>query len=282
MTRDARTPGGAGAAAEARGDDDDERNQLQDHTYDDFNDLDDTTDDDSLDFGLRGISPPKTLQFHIPSTTYNNPLSSSSDDNPSKHNPSSNRNGPTHIPAPGGGKGTVLATPARLASRRIVEDLLFTAGLARGNGVGGKGGEETSTLEGGAYGVGGSWELRFREEAGGYGEEDDVDDVRREEERQDGGEGEGEEEYVEAEEEEGAMTANETGLLRGMGHLRFRGEGDETPVRGGFGDEEDGFNDGGSAMDDEDDNDDGYGEMESPSVVRVARGGFGGRADDVF
>jgi len=109
-----------------------------------------------------------------------------------------------------------------------------------------------------------------------------VDDVRREEERQDGGEGEGEEEYVEEEEEEGAMTANETGLLRGMGHLRFRGEGDETPVRGGFGDEEDGFNDGGSAMDDEDDNDDGYGEMESPSVVRVARGGFGGRADDVF
>jgi len=281
MTRDARTPGGAGAAAEARGDDDDERNQLQDHTYDDFNDLDDTTDDDSLDFGLRGMSPPKTLQFHIPSTTYNNPLppSSSSDNDPSNPNPDSDRNRPTHIPAPGGGKGTVLATPARLASRRIVEDLLFTAGLARGNGVSGKGGKETSTLEGGAYGVGGSWELRFREEAGGYGEED----VRREEERQRGreDEGEGEEEHVEAE-AEGAMTANETGLLRGMGHLRFRGEGEETPVRGGFGDEEGGFNDGGSAMDDEDDNDDGYGEMESPSVVRVARGGFGGRADDVF
>jgi len=227
-----RTPGTGALAGGTRAADNEDIQQQDYYTYDDFNELDDT--DDSFDFGVRGMSPPKTLQFHIPSTQI-----------PSNSAPDHNNN-PPNIPVAGGGKGTVLATPARLASRRIVEDLLFTAGLARGA-------EETTTLESGAQG---EWDL-------GFGEEGEVE--RGDEE---------EEDYVGRKEQ--AMTGGDTGLLRGMGHSKFRNDGDRTPLGGGF-EEEEGYDDEG--LDGEDDD---AGEMESPSVVRVARGGFGGRADDVF
>lgn len=63
-------------------------------------DSDSDDDDDGGDMGVRGMSPPKTMQFHVP-------------------------------------QPRLLRTPAREASKRIVEDLLLTAG----------GGDVTDDLE---------------------------------------------------------------------------------------------------------------------------------------
>lgn len=73
------------------------------HTYQAHDYSIDSDDDD-----LNGLSPPKTLQFHVPLTAT---------------------------------RQQIMQTPAREASKRIVEDLLYTAGLAPGVD------DVTSTLE---------------------------------------------------------------------------------------------------------------------------------------